>query len=56
MDVWTVPYEEIGCQTEIKKRTIMTAKRQIQAAGFTIFGWDIIFLSHGFQPVDMLVF
>jgi hypothetical protein len=28
----------------------------MQASGFTLPGWDIIFVSHGFQPVDMLIF
>jgi hypothetical protein len=35
---------------------LKTEKGQIHAAGFALPGWDIIFVSHGFYPVDMLVF
>jgi len=31
-------------------------KWQIHAAGNTLSSWDIIFVSHGFKPVDKLVF
>jgi hypothetical protein len=39
-----------------EKWGIENEKWQIQVAGFTPSSWDIIFLSQGFQPVDMLVF
>ena len=35
---------------------IENEKGQIQASGFFLTGWDIIFVFHGFYPVDMLVF
>jgi len=31
-------------------------KGQLQVAGFTPFGWDIFWKSHGIQPNDMLFF
>lgn len=31
-------------------------KVQMQASGFTFLGWYMIWKSHGFYPVDMLVF
>jgi len=31
-------------------------KGRIQASGFTPFNWDIICISQGFQPFDILVF
>ena len=50
MDALPISYQEIGCQIEINK------KGQIQDVGFTPFGWDMIWKSHWFEPVDMLVF
>ena len=39
-----------------KNWNIENEKGLIHAAGFTLIGWDIIIVSQGLQPVDMLVF
>jgi hypothetical protein len=39
-----------------EKCGIENEKGQIHISGFTLFGWDIICISHRVWPVDMLVF
>jgi hypothetical protein len=38
----------------LKGGKIKNKKGRIQIAGFIISSWDIFFVSHDFQPVDML--
>ena len=39
-----------------EKWGIENRKWRIKAAGFALAGWDIISISHGCQPFDMLFF
>jgi hypothetical protein len=50
MDTRTLSYRGNACQTE------MTKKGQIPIARIAPAVWDMFWKSHGFQPVDMLVF
>jgi len=50
MDTLTISYQEIGCQIKLNK------KGQIRSAGFIPLGWYMMYKSHEFNPVDMLVF
>jgi len=57
LDTLTISYQKTGYQIEsLKIGELKNEKGRIQAAGFTLLGRDIIFISHGFQAVDMLVF
>ena len=57
MDEWTVLYEVIGCQIEIRENGLLEPKKsQILVAGFALFDCYIIWKSQGFRLLDMFLF